>query len=125
MGKEINQVLLRIDELCSQFQWNHYRLAKVSGLPLASINSMFARNTLPTIPTLEKICNAFHISLMEFFNYDQEPKVPHITSDELELIRRYKELTRSEKKLLLAYMDGLQKVDVTEQYFFNAKSPQP
>lgn len=117
MKNNIHHILLRIDELCEQYGWNHYRLAKASEIPLASLNSMFARNTLPTIPTLEKICNGFHISLKEFFEYDIRPKAPELSLDEMRLVDRYRTLSRTEKGLLGAYLDGLQRRDL-------AKSPE-
>ena len=104
-----NEVLFRIEELCHQYEWNHYRLAKASGIPLASLNSMFHRNTFPTIPTLEKICTGFRISLKEFFDYGNNISSPKLEPDAFSLLERYQELSRTDKKLLLSYLDGLQK----------------
>jgi transcriptional regulator with XRE-family HTH domain len=109
LEKDLNQILLRIEALCTQYGWNHYRLAKASGLPLASLNSMFSRNTFPTIPTLEKICTGFQLSLQDFFDYDTTIQPPKLNSELISLIERYKELTRADKKRLLSYLDGLQK----------------
>lgn len=115
MTQTLNRTLLRIEELCEHYQWNHYRLAKNSGIPLASINAMFHRNTSPTIPTLEKICNGFQISMKEFFDYEILPRVPTLSSDTKILVERYESLSRPDKKLLLAYLDGLQKIDSSKK----------
>lgn len=56
----------RIRELMEQRGWSEYRLAKESGLSQSTVTKIFDRNNLPTIPTLEAICKAFHISLSEF-----------------------------------------------------------
>lgn len=115
MTQPLNRTLLRIEELCEHYQWNHYRLAKNSGIPLASINAMFHRNTSPTIPTLEKICEGFQISMRDFFDYEILPTVPELSSDTKILVERYESLSRPDKKLLLAYLDGLQKIDSSKK----------
>lgn len=111
MKSELNPVLLRIDELCRQYNWTHYKIAKAADIPLASFNSMFKRNTSPTIPTLEKICEGFHISMCDFFNYEVTPDTPVLDPDARLLLERYSTLTKSEKQLLLAYLDGLQRIN--------------
>lgn len=115
MTQPLNKTLQRIEELCAHYNWNHYRLAKNSDIPLASINAMFHRNTSPTIPTLEKICDGFHISMKEFFNYEILPDVPELSHDEMILVERYKSLPGADKKLLLAYLDGLQKINSSKE----------
>lgn len=115
MTQPLNRTLLRIEELCEHYHWNHYRLAKNSGIPLASVNAMFHRNTSPTIPTLEKICDGFQISMKDFFDYEILPKAPELSSDTKILVERYESLSRPDKKLLLAYLDGLQKIDVSSK----------
>ncbi len=115
MNQPLNKTLLRIEELCEQYNWNHYRLAKYSGIPLASINAMFQRNTSPTVPTLEKICEGFHISMKEFFDYEIIPDVPELSPDTRILVERYNTLSRPDKKLLLAYLDGLQRIDYSRK----------
>lgn len=48
--------------------WSEYKLAKESGLSQSTISNLFNRNTLPSIPTLEAICDGFGISLGQFFS---------------------------------------------------------
>lgn len=114
MSQPLNKTLQRIDELCEQYKWNHYRLAKYSGIPLASINAMFQRNTSPTIPTLEKICDGFHITMRDFFDYEIVPDAPELSPDTMILVERYNTLSRGDKKLLLAYLDGLQRINYSK-----------
>ena len=40
--------------------WTEYQLAERSGLPQTTISSWYCKNTVPTIPSLEKICTALH-----------------------------------------------------------------
>ena len=52
----------RITELMIRHGWSEYRLAKESGLSQSTISNMFSRNTMPSISTLEVICDAFGIT---------------------------------------------------------------
>ena len=58
----------RILQLLRERNWTEYRLAKESGLSQSTISNLFKRNTTPSIPTLEAICNGFGITLSQFFS---------------------------------------------------------
>ena len=60
-------VLKRINKLRLERKWSIYRLSVESGIPQSTLTNMFNRETLPTITTLEMICNAFGITMSEFF----------------------------------------------------------
>ena len=57
----------RLRELMTQRNWSAYRLAKQAGLSETTISNLFKRGQLPTIYTLERICDAFDITLCQFF----------------------------------------------------------
>ena len=46
----------RIEELCNDRGWSHYRLAKEMDISPNSIGNLFRRTTVPSIPTLRHIC---------------------------------------------------------------------
>ena len=108
MSETINPVLDKIKKMLQERNWTYYRLAKESGLPYSSLNSMFQKNTQPTLPTLEKICEGLHISMSEFF-WDKPPyreKSYLFSDDEISIIEMYRELSPSEQKTLLGYVKG-------------------
>ena len=107
MNTNYNNILLRINDLCQEYGWNHYRLAKMADIPLASLNSMFHRNTYPSLPTLEKICDGFQISMKDFFEFDKKLHNLSLTKDEQYLYNEYRQLSRTDKKRLLSYVDGI------------------
>ena len=78
----------RIRELMEQRGWSEYRLAKESGLSQSTV----------TIPTLEAICKAFHISLSEFFAEENEPLF--LTPDQREHLSLWNRLDKNQQKLL-------------------------
>lgn len=60
-------VLARIIELRDARGWSEYQLAEKSGMAQSTISSWYRKRMLPTIPSLEKICDAFDITLAQFF----------------------------------------------------------
>lgn len=106
---EDNTTLIRIQELCKQRGWTLYKLAKESDIAYSSLNNIFLRNTQPTIPTLEKICNGFGIKLSEFFadSPATSKSAPVLSSEEEKLINVYRSISKSNKKLLEEFADYL------------------
>ena len=91
----------RIRELMSSHGWSEYRLAREAGLSQSTVANIFHRGTLPSIPTLESICNAFGISLSQFFDTAEAPGMPPAPASE------WNSLTPSQQELVLALMREL------------------
>ena len=60
-------VIQHIQDLCKERNWSYYRLAKESDIPYSTLNNMISRTNIPTIPTLQKLCDGFGITLADFF----------------------------------------------------------
>lgn len=86
--------------------WSEYRLAKESGLSQSTIANVFHRSTLPSIPTLERICKAFGITLSQFFADEAQAE-----SDEMQevFLRDWYALAPTQRDLIHALMRELQK----------------
>lgn len=99
-------VLKRINQLRLERNWSVYRLSVKSGIPQSTLTNMFNRETLPSITTLELICDAFGISLAEFFsdNSSQPVSLP----DEAEFLKMYRDLPDNMKKAVWAIMNEYQ-----------------
>lgn len=111
-----NDVLAKIKRLYTQKGWTVYRLAKESGIPYSSLNSMILRNNQPSVPTLRKLCNGLGVTLSEFFD-DDIPEVDfrcrlNLSEDEFILLEGYRDLSDMNKKLLHSYMMGLAKKEL-------------
>lgn len=59
-------VLQEIERRLELLQWSHYELAKRAGITESTLSSMFQKRNLPTLFTLERICNAFEIPMEQF-----------------------------------------------------------
>ena len=98
-------VIQHIQDLCKERSWTYYRLAKEADIPYSTLNNMVNRTNIPTIPTLQKLCDAFGITLADFFL--DEPDALQLTEGQQEIITLYNNLSLEKKKILKAYMKGL------------------
>lgn len=78
---------------------------KRGDIPYSTLNNMVNRTNIPTIPTLQKLCDAFGITLADFFL--DEPDALQLTEGQQEIITLYNNLSLEKKKILKAYMKGL------------------
>ena len=81
--------LERIRTLLEEWGWSVYRLAQEAGVPQSTLANLFLRNNMPTVPTLERICQALGITMAEFFS--QQPTLPpeeELTAQLLEAFQR-------------------------------------
>lgn len=88
----------RISELTEERGWSNYKLAQKSGLSLSTIANIYRRHTIPSLATLEAICNAFGITLSQFFSDDLNA-VP-LTPEQKELFDKWANLTPVQKELI-------------------------
>ena len=95
----------RIRELMEERGWTDYRLAKESDIPYSTLNNMINRTNIPTIPTLQKLCDGFGITLSDFFTENSDR--PQLTVGQQEVIELYNRLDHEKKNVLKAYMKGL------------------
>lgn len=87
----------RIQQLMEERNWTIYRLAKESGLSQTTISNIFKRNNEPSIPTLKRICDAFGISMSQFFRGSADCAV---SEEQQELINNWSLLSDTQRQLL-------------------------
>ncbi len=85
----------RLRQLLNERGWTEYRLAKNCGLSESTIANIFRRNTVPSIATLETICNGFGITMAQFF---AEGEMVEISPELKELFDNWVNLTPEQKK---------------------------
>ena len=104
---ESKKVLVKIEVLMRERKWTLYRLAERSGVSQSTLSNLFRRNNLPTIATLEAICDAFGISVAEFFADGQDGTF--LTQDQRQLLEEYKQLSQDQKQALIQFLNVLNK----------------
>lgn len=90
--------LPRLRQLLQERGWTEYRLSKECGLAQSTIGNIFRRNTVPSISTLETICDAFGITLAQFFS---EGDMVALTPELKEIFDCWVSLSPSQKTALL------------------------
>lgn len=100
-------VLEKVKKLQEERGWSTYKLAYEAGLTQSTLSNMFARGTCPTVDTLEKICDAFGISLSEFFETNQNKA--HVSKEELDVLNMYRALSDKEKEAVHSMIKTLNK----------------
>lgn len=97
-------VLDRIKELCKDRKWSYYKLAQESNIQYNTLYNMLSRTTMPTIPTLQKICDGFGITVAQFFVGEE---AYYLTEEEKGILRSFRRLDEYKRKLAAAYLNGL------------------
>lgn len=85
--------------------WTEYQLAERSGLPQSTISSWYRKNMVPTVPSLEKICAAFGITLSQLFAEGNSPVA--LTESQQMLLERWSRLSEEQQAALFALMDTM------------------
>ena len=96
------EVLNKITELRLERKWTEYQLAEESGIPQSTISSWYRKNFLPTIPSLYKICEAFIITLSDFFN--ENPQKTSLTQAQAELLKSCNKLNKTQQQKLIDFI---------------------
>lgn len=92
----------KIDALRIERGWSVNYLAMEAMLTQSTVNNLYSRHTEPKISTLRAICDAFGITLSEFFKEEE-------TANDLnaELTRRVNSLTEEQKQALLTILKAI------------------
>lgn len=99
-------ILEKITQLRIERNWTEYQLAENSGLTQSTISSWYRKNMLPTIPSLNRICEAFGITLSQFFLENSENTVT-ITDRQRQLLNYASKLSPEQYDALLDFLKSL------------------
>lgn len=99
-------VLKRITEMREARRWTEYQLAEKSGLTQSTISSWYRKGMLPTIPSLLKICNAFEISMSQFFIEDNSQTIT-LSDRQRTLLSAAEKLNKNQYNALLHFIETL------------------
>ena len=94
-------VIERIEKLRKERGWTVYMLALESGVTHSTLATMYQRNTPPKIETLQLICEAFGITLAQFFLEDE--KVEILSAKEKEFLTAYRKLPENKQKSIINF----------------------
>lgn len=98
-------VIARIQQLVTLRGWSYYKLAKQSGIPYSTLNTMMLKTNAPSIATLTKICRGLDISLAQFFDESCQPEP--LTEEQRRCLAAWDRLDMLGREKAIAYMHGL------------------
>ena len=85
--------------------WTEYQLAERSGLPQSTISSWYQKGMTPSFSSLEKICDAFGLTLSQFFA-DGEALLA-LTPGQRGMLEKWLRLSPAQQRALFAVMDAM------------------
>lgn len=99
-------ILRKIAEMRLEKGWSEYELAERAELPQSTISSWYRKGLVPSIPSLERICSAFGITLSQFFlNSDCFSEA--ISQEQMDILKRWSRLTKKQQMKLADFLDSI------------------
>lgn len=101
----MKDILATITKYRQDRGWTEYQLAERSGLPQSTISSWYRKNMIPTVPSLEKICIAFGITLSQLFA--EEENTVSLTDSQMRLLESWTRLTEEQQAAVFTLIDKM------------------
>ncbi len=98
-------VLDRILQLRLERNWSEYKLSEEAEIAQTTISSWFRKGIYPSIPSLEKICKAYNISMAQFFDFDNEPV--SLNENQKILLDNWNRLNDKQKRIILELIKSM------------------
>lgn len=101
----MKDILATITKYRQDRGWTEYQLAERSGLPQSTISSWYRKNMIPTVPSLEKICMAFGITLSQLFA--EEENTVSLTDSQKKLLESWSRLTEEQQAAVFMLIERI------------------
>jgi len=101
----VKDILATITKYREDRGWTEYQLAERSGLPQSTISSWYRKNMIPTVPSLEKICTAFGITLSQLFA--EGDTAVSLTASQKKLLDRWSRLSEDQQNAVFLLIDKM------------------
>lgn len=101
----MKDILSVITQYREERGWTEYQLAERSGLPQSTISSWYRKKIIPTVPSLEKICMAYGITLSQLFAEGDEPVV--LTTTQQKLLESWARLNPEQQSIVFALIEKM------------------
>ena len=94
----------RLQQLMDERKWTVYRVAKEADIPWSTVRNMFKRNTEPSIQTLEALCVGMGITLLQFFDVNNDMG---LSSEQAQLLYEWSRLCEKDRRLIAELIGSL------------------
>ena len=96
----MKDILETITEYRERKGWTEYQLSERSGLPQSTISSWYRRKIVPSVPSLEKICFAFGITMSQLFAEEEE--LVFLSPSQRTLLECWARLNEEQKEIIFS-----------------------
>lgn len=103
-------VIKRLNQLRLERNLSVYRLSELSGINQSTLANTFSRGTMPSVQTVEKLCEAMGITLSQFFEENSEEVL--LTKSESELLQNYRKLPLSVKESIAEMVKSISSLEI-------------
>ena len=93
----------RLKDLMDERGLNMYTLAKRSNVSWNTIKNFYARDSKPTLTTIELLCNGLGITLAQFF--DEGGDSVSLTAEQQYVLDRWSRISDEEKQIISGMLD--------------------
>ena len=98
----MEKILDRIVKMREARGWSEYQLSVEADMLQSTISGWYTKGKSPTVPSLQKICNAFGITLSQLFA--EEGETVTLTAQQKELLDNWIHLEAKQQEALLAFL---------------------
>lgn len=92
-------VIDKIRKLQWERGWTDYKLAQAADISQSSLATLYSRQTPPKFEMLQRICEAFGITLSQFFLDDEQIDI--LTEREKKMISSFRKLNPEKQQALI------------------------
>jgi len=100
-----NSTIKRIGELRDARCWTNNRMAMEAGIGASTVLNWYKSNAVPNANAIKALCDAFGISVAEFYNTDVKPV--SLSDVQKEFLAEFDCLNKDEKRSLLDFLKTL------------------
>lgn len=93
-------VIDKIRKLQWERGWTDYKLAQAADISQSSLATLYSRQTPQKLEMLQRICEAFGITLSQFFLDDEQIDI--LSEREKQMISSFRKLTPEKQQALIA-----------------------
>lgn len=102
----------KIVQLLDERGWTLEQLAEKANISYAVLQTAMQQNEAPSVSVVIQICEAFGITMSDFFD-ERMDSVSQVEVSDQQLFVDIHHVPRDDKKLVSAYMKGLAQLGVT------------
>lgn len=95
-------IIDKIEKYKKQRGWSDYKLALESGVAQSTLATMKQRKTPPKVDALQSICEAFGITLAQFFLDDEQVEI--LSEQERKLVENFRKLSTKKQQALISLL---------------------